>query len=111
MKLSEVGDAFYDLMASALERAKSVSMQKAKGIASGDLSPSTMAAKQDAQDIVTLGPSVEDLARTFEGLMTEIEKQPNSEQVPLLTGYKKLLEEQINVVDSHIHMSKRLKSK
>jgi len=111
MKVRRTGDAFYDLMASALERAKSVSMQKAKEIASGNLSPSSMAAKEDAQDIDTLGPTVADLARTFEGLMTEIEKQPNSEQVPLLRGYKKLLEEQINVVDSHIHMSKRLKSK
>jgi hypothetical protein len=111
MKLRNTGDAFYDLVTSAIERAKSISVQKAKDIAAGDLSPSTMAAKEDARDIATLGESVEDLARTFENLMTELRKQPYSEQVPFLKGYKKLLEEQINVVDSRIHMAKRLKSK
>ncbi len=111
MKLRNAGDAFYDLVTSAIERAKSKSMQKAKEIASGDLSPSVLAAKEDAQDIATLGESVEELARTFENLMTELREQPYSEQVPFLKGYKKLLEEQINVVDSRIHMAKRLKLK
>jgi hypothetical protein len=40
--------------------------------------------------------------------MTEIRKKPYSEQVRLLTGYKKLLKEQINVIDSRINMAKRL---
>jgi hypothetical protein len=111
MKLRNTGDAFYDLVKSAIERAKSISVQKAKEIAGGDLSPTTLAAKEDARDIATLGESVEDLARTFENLMTELRKQPYSEQVPFLKGYKKLLEEQINVVDSRIHMAKRLKLK
>ena len=56
-----------------------------------------------------LGDSVEGLARTFEGLMTETRKQLYSEQVHLLTGYKKLLKEQINVIDSRIHITERLK--
>jgi hypothetical protein len=42
--------------------------------------------------------------------MTEIRKQPYSEQVNLLKGYKKLLKEQINVVDSRINMAKRIKT-
>ncbi|MDQ3835332.1 MAG: hypothetical protein M3270_00140 [Thermoproteota archaeon] len=111
MKLRNTGDAFYDLVTSAIERAKSISVQKAKEIAGGDLSPAALAAKEDARDIATLGESVEDLARTFENLMTELRRQPYSEQVPFLKGYKKLLEEQINVVDSRIHMAKRLKLK
>jgi hypothetical protein len=41
--------------------------------------------------------------------MTQIGKQPYDEQVKLLTGYKKLLEEQINVINSRIDWSKRLK--
>jgi hypothetical protein len=111
MKLRNTGDAFYNLVTSAIERAKNISEQKAKEIAAGDLSPATLAAKEDARDIATLGDSVEDLARTFENLMTELRKQPYSEQVPFLKGYKKLLEEQINVVASRIHMAKRLKLK
>jgi hypothetical protein len=41
--------------------------------------------------------------------MTEIRKKSYSEQVRLLTGYKKLLKEQISVIDSRINMAKRLK--
>jgi hypothetical protein len=41
--------------------------------------------------------------------MTQIGKQPYDEEVKLLTGYKKLLEEQINVINSRIDWSKRLK--
>ena len=84
-------------------------MEKAKEIATRDVSPAAIAGRKDAHDITALGDSVEGLARTFESLMTEIRKQPYSEQVHLLTGYKKLLKEQISVVDSRIHMAKRLR--
>jgi hypothetical protein len=41
--------------------------------------------------------------------MTQIGKQPYDEEVKLLTGYKKLLEEQINVINARMNMAKRLK--
>jgi hypothetical protein len=42
--------------------------------------------------------------------MTEIDKVPDYErQEKQLTGYKKLLEEQINVIDSRLKMVKRLR--
>ncbi len=109
VKVRNAGDAFYDLVSSAIEKAKNISVEKAKELVSTDLSPAAIAAKKDAQDIATVGESVESLARTFENLMTEIRKQPYSEQVNLLTGYKKLLNEQINVIDSRIRMTDRLK--
>ena len=109
IKVRNAGDAFYDLVLSAIEKAKRISAQKVKELATKDISPATIAAKKDARDIAALGSSVEGLARTFESLMTEIRKQPYSEQVNLLTGYKKLLKEQINVIDSRINMAKRLK--
>ncbi len=108
-KVRNAGDAFYDLVSSAIEKAKNISVEKAKDLVSKDLSPAAIEAKKDAQDIATVGESVEGLARTFENLMTEIRKQPYSEQVNLLTGYKKLLKEQINVIDSRINMTERLK--
>jgi hypothetical protein len=110
IKVRNAGDAFYDLVSSAIEKAKNISVDKAKELVSKDLSPAAIAAKKDAQDIATVGDSVESLARTFEGLMTEVRKQPYSEQVNLLTGYKKLLNEQINVIDSRIRMTERLKN-
>lgn len=108
IKVRKAGDALYDLVLSAIEKAKTISAQKAKELAARDISPAAIAAKKDARDISTLGESVEGLARTFESLMTEMRKQPYSEQVNLLTGYKKLLKEQINVIDSRISMAKRL---
>ncbi len=73
------------------------------------LNPSHMSAVQDSRKIEALGPMVEELVRVFEDTTTMIRKVPYEEQVDLLIGYKKLLEEQIKVVDSRIGMSKRLK--
>jgi hypothetical protein len=73
------------------------------------LNSSHMSAVQDSQKIEALGPMVEELARVFEDTTTMIRKVPYEEQVDLLTGYKKLLEEQIKVIDSRMNMSKRLK--
>src|SRR5919108_1705492 len=108
VKVRNAGDALYYLVLSAIEKAKTISSQKVKELVTRDLSPAAIAAKKDAHDISTLGESVEGLARTFESLMTEMRKQPYSEQVHLLTGYRKLLKEQINVINSRISMVKRL---
>ena len=73
------------------------------------MNPSHMSAVQDSRKIEALGPMVEELARAFEDTTTIIRKVPYEEQVDLLIGYKKLLEEQIKVIDSRLNMSKRLK--
>jgi hypothetical protein len=108
IKVRNAGDALYDLVLSAIEKAKILSAQKVKELTTRDISPAAIAAKKDARDIAALGESVESLARTFESLMTEMRKQPYSEQVQLLRGYEKLLKEQINVINSRINMAKRL---
>jgi hypothetical protein len=72
------------------------------------LNPSHMSAVQDSRQIEALGPMVEDLVRVFEDTTTMIGNVPYEEQVGLLIGYKKLIEEQIKVIDSRINMSKRL---
>lgn len=72
------------------------------------LNPSRMSAVQDSRQIEALGPLVEDLVRVFEDTTTMIGNVPYDEQVGLLFGYKKLIEEQIKVIDSRINMSKRL---
>jgi hypothetical protein len=73
------------------------------------LNPNHMSAVEDSRKIKALGPMVEDLARVFEDTTTIIRKVPYEEQVDLLIGYKKLIEEQIKVIDSRLDMSKRLK--
>ena len=42
--------------------------------------------------------------------MFEIEREDYETQEKLLTGYKKLLEEQVNVIDSKLSIAKRLKN-
>jgi hypothetical protein len=73
------------------------------------LNPNHMSAVEDSRKIEALGPMVEDLARVFEETTTIIRKVPYEEQIDLLIGYKKLIEEQIKVIDSRIDISKRLK--
>jgi hypothetical protein len=108
-RVRNAGDALYDSVHLSMDKAMRKSTEKAREVAKRDINPAAIAAKKDAQDIAALGDSVEGLARTFESLITEIRKRPHSQQVNLLTGYKKLLKEQINVVDSRINMAKRLK--
>ena len=108
-RVRKSGDVLYDSVLLSIDKARRKFAEKAKEVVTRDINPAAIAAKKDAQDIAALGESVESLARTFESLMTEIRKQPYSEQVHLLTGYKKLLKEQIKVVDSRFNMAKRLK--
>lgn len=108
-RVRNAGGALYDSVHLSMDKAMRKSIEKAKEVAIRDISQAAIEAKKDAQDIAALGDSVEGLARTFESLMTEIRKRPYSQQVNLLTGYKKLLKEQNKVVDSRINMAKRLK--
>jgi hypothetical protein len=110
IKARRANDAFLDLVTAAIDKAKTVASAKTKELMEKPLDPRIIAATKDANDIGTLGGMVEGLARTFEDTITEVRKYPYSEQVDLLTGYKKLLEEQINVIDSRLHMVKRLKN-
>jgi hypothetical protein len=100
------GDVLYDSVLLSIYKARRKSVEKTKEVATRDISPAAIAARRDAQNIATLGDSVEGIARTFENLITEIRMKSYSEQVHLLTGYKKLLKEQINVIDSRINMAK-----
>jgi hypothetical protein len=105
-RVRNAGDVLYDSVLLSIDKARRKSVEKAKEVATRDISPAAIAARKDAQNIATLGDSVEGIARTFENLITEIRKKSYSEQVHLLTGYKKLLKEQINVIDSRINMAK-----
>ena len=58
IKVRNAGDALYDLVLSAIEKARIVSAQKIKELATRDISPAAIAAKKDARDIAALGESV-----------------------------------------------------
>ena len=67
--------------------------------------------EKDAHDIQALGSThLEKVVNVFEDTIAKIDKEPDYErQKKQLTGYKKLLEEQANVIDSRLKMVKRLK--
>ena len=110
IKARRAGYAFQDLLSTIVDRAKAVAKEKTEQLVkTAELGPGAISAAKDAQDIATLGPMVVDLASNFEGVMTSIRQQPYDDQVNLLTGYKKLLEEHISVIDSRIHFVERVK--
>ena len=109
IKMARAGDAVNDFAGSAVDRALNVVKSRAKALYnSGAFEPGYAAARKDAADIARLGPLVTRLTTEFEGMETIVCEHSYPEQVKLLTGYKKLLEEQINVINSRIQFVKRL---
>ena len=65
---------------------------------------------KDAHDVQALGTArLEKLTADSEAIMLEIENEPDYEmQQKQLTAYKKLLGEQMDVIDSRLKMVKRI---
>lgn len=105
-KAKDAGKSLKDLIYSLGRKTKEVTEEKAQELKSQSVDIST---KTDAQDIHHLGDEVEKLITVFEDTMTEIRNEPYDEQEKLLVGYKKLLEEQINVINARLSMAKRMK--
>ena len=53
-----------------------------------------------------LGIHADNVVLVYEKIMFEIEREDYETQEKLLTGYKKLLEEQVNVIDSKLRIAK-----
>jgi len=105
-KAKEAARSLKDLVYSLGKKTKEVTEEKARELKAQSLDAGATA---DARDIQNLGSNVEGLITVFEDTMTEIRKEPYDEQEKLLVGYKKLLEEQIKVINARLAMAKRLK--
>jgi len=105
-KAREAGKSLKDLVYSLGKKTKEVTKEKTEELKAKSVDVS---ATSDARDIQNLGSNIEKLVTVFEDTMTEIRKEPYDEQERLLVGYKKLLEEQINVINARLAMAKRLK--
>jgi NCAIR mutase (PurE)-related protein len=105
-KARDAGRSLKDLIYSLGKKTKEVTEEKAKELKAQSVDIST---RTDARDIQNLGDDVEKLITVFEDTMTEIRKESYDEQEKLLVGYKKLLQEQIIVIDARLSMAKRLK--
>jgi hypothetical protein len=90
--------------------------RKSKAVAQEKTSQLKEAAKddeinaKDASDIQMLGSYIESIITIFEDTMDKITLHPSyDEQHRMLVGFKKILEEEVNVIDARLNMAKRLK--
>jgi uncharacterized protein YpuA (DUF1002 family) len=95
------------------EKVKSIGKkteEKVKEIKDKSMETTGIGPTKDAHDIQALGTArLEKLTADFENTMAEIENEPDYEmQEKQLTAYKKLLEEQMDVIDSRLNMVKRI---
>jgi hypothetical protein len=95
------------------EKVKSIGKkteEKVKDLKDKSMETSGIGPTKDAHDIQALGTTgLEKITADFETTMSEIENEPDYEtQEKQLTAYKKLLEEQMDVIDSRLKMVKRI---
>ena len=105
-KAKEAGESLKDKVKSIGKKTE----EKTKEIKDKSMQSMHIGPAKDAHDIQALGTTrPEKLTADFEDTMTEIENEPDYEtQEKQLTAYKKLLEEQMDVIDSRIKMVKRI---
>ncbi len=84
--------------------------EKVKDLKDKSMETTGIGPTKDAHDIHALGTTrLEKLTADFENTMADIEQESDYEtQEKQLTAYKKLLEEQMDVIDSRLKMVKRI---
>ena len=100
-KVKEAGQSFKEMIKSLGKKAMTKTKEKTKELKDKSAAETVGTGPQkDARDIQALGTHAENVVLVFEKTMSEIEREDYESQEKLLAGYKKLLEEQINVIDS-----------
>ena len=105
----DVGQSLRDLVTYMGHKAKALTEQKTTDLKAQATQTADLDIKKDARDIQNLGSNIDNIINVFDDIMTDIRKERYGEQQRLLVGYKKLLEEQINVIDARLKMAKRLR--
>jgi vacuolar-type H+-ATPase subunit E/Vma4 len=105
-KAKEAGESLKDKVKSIGKKTE----EKTKEIKDKSMQKMRIGPANDAHDIQSLGTTrLEKLTADFENTMAEIENEPDYEmQEKQLTAYKKLLGEQMDVIDSRLKMVKRI---
>jgi hypothetical protein len=105
-KARETGQSFKGFIVTLGKKAMAITDEKTMETTNES---TDIGAKRDSQSIQTLGANVEKAITVFEDTITNIRKESYDEQANILTGYKKLIEEQINVIDARLSMVKKFK--
>ena len=105
-KARETGQSFKGFIVTLGKKAMTITDEKTMETTNESMD---IGAKRDSQSIQTLGANVEKAITVFEDTITDIRKEPYDEQANILTGYKKIIEEQINVINARLSMVKKFK--
>ena len=107
-KAKEIGQSLKEKVKSIGKKTE----EKTKELKDKSMQTSGIGPAKDAHDIQALGTTrLEKLTADFEDTMSEIENESDYDmQEKRLTAYKKLLEEQMDVIDSRLKMVKRLQT-
>ena len=105
-KARETGESFKGFIVTLGKKAMAITDEKTMETTNESMD---IGAKRDSQSISTLGANVEKAITFFEDTITNIRKESYDEQARILTGYKKLIEEQINVINARLSMVKKFK--
>ena len=105
-KAKEAGESLKDKVKSIGKKTE----EKTKELKDKSMQTTGIGTAKDAHEIQVLGTNrLEKLTADFENTIADIENESDYEmQEKQLTAYKKLLEEQIDVIDSRLKMVKRL---
>ena len=109
VKAKEAGQSFTEMIKSLGKKAMTKAEEKTSQLKDKSVETLGTGTQKDARDIQALGLHADNVVMVFEKIIAEIEREDYESQEKLLTGYKKLLEEQINVIDSKQNIAKRLK--
>src|SRR3712207_4466799 len=104
----ETGMTLKELVNSIGKKGKAVAQQKSTQLKEAAKDDQINA--KDAADIQMLGSHIESIITIFEDTMDKIALHPTyDEQHKMLVGFKKILEEEVTVIDARLSMAKRLK--
>ena len=108
-KAKEAGLTFTEMIKTLGKKAVIKTEEKTKEIKDRSIEAMDIGTQKKSRDIA-LGIHADNVVLVYEKIMFEIEREDYETQEKLLTGYKKLLEEQVNVIDSKLRIAKRLKN-
>ena len=107
-KARETGLTLKELANSIGKKGKAVAQQKSTQLKEAAKDDEINA--KDAADIQMLGRHIESIITIFEDTMDKIMTHPSyDEKHGMLVGFKKILEEEVNLIDARLSMAKRLK--
>ncbi len=112
-KAKEAAQLLKKIVKSVSKKTKALTVEKTRQRKDKSAQTAGIGPQKDAHHLQTLGSrvNVEKLVVVFEDTMDKIRKEKDFEtQEKQLTGYKKLLKEQVNEINARLDMAKRHKS-